>query len=116
MPGVPHEMKGMMQDDVLPILKDRFMLHAIQHRTLLTAGIGESFLAEILVEFEQELPQHIKLAYLPSYGMVRLRLTTSEQNAAQGEIKLEFDKLKNWWVITLLLTKTSVYKKQSAIS
>ena len=94
MPGVPHEMKGMMQDDVLPILKDRFMLHAIQHRTLLTAGIGESFLAEILIEFEQELPPQIKLAYLPSYGMVRLRLTTSTQHAAHGEIDVVFDTLK----------------------
>lgn len=77
MPGVPHEMKGMMQDDVLPLLKQRFDLTPIQHRTLLTAGIGESFLAEMLKDFEKTLSSNIKLAYLPNYGMVRLRLTLS---------------------------------------
>ncbi len=75
MPGVPNEMKGMMQDFVLPQLNDWFELPAVVHRTLLTAGIGESFLAERIKGFEAALPPDIKLAYLPHYGMVRLRLT-----------------------------------------
>ncbi|MCU0388365.1 MAG: molybdopterin-binding protein, partial [Chitinophagaceae bacterium] len=75
MPGVPHEMKGIMQNEVLPRLQEKLSLPAIVHRTLLTAGIGESFLAETIQEWEEALPGHIKLAYLPNYGMVRLRLT-----------------------------------------
>ncbi len=75
MPGVPHEMKGMMSGYVLQALRRHFVLPAISHRTLLTAGIGESFLAEHIAHFESALPESIKLAYLPNYGMVRLRLT-----------------------------------------
>lgn len=77
MPGVPHEMKGMMELDVLKGLKHKFELPVIVHKTLLTAGAGESVLAEILIDFESTLPQGVKLAYLPNYGMVRLRLTSS---------------------------------------
>ena len=75
LPGVPHEMKGLMLHSVLPKLKDSINVPALEHRTLLTAGIGESFIAERLVQFEAGLPSHVKLAYLPAYGMVRLRLT-----------------------------------------
>jgi nicotinamide-nucleotide amidase len=66
MPGVPHEMKGMMVQDVLPSLQEIFKLPPIIHRTLLTAGIGESFLAERIADFEAQLPTNIKLAYLPN--------------------------------------------------
>ncbi|MFN5421706.1 MAG: CinA family nicotinamide mononucleotide deamidase-related protein [bacterium] len=93
MPGVPHEMKGMMHDDVLPLLKQRFSLSPVQHRTLLTAGIGESFLAEILTDFENSLSPDIKLAYLPNYGMVRLRLT-STQSQSKEDIDSAFIQLK----------------------
>jgi nicotinamide-nucleotide amidase len=75
MPGVPHEMKGLMQDAIIPDLKALNEDHIIYHRTLLTAGAGESFIAERLKEWESQLPSIIKLAYLPNYGMVRLRLT-----------------------------------------
>ena len=75
MPGVPHEMKGMMTDEVIPRIRTRFRLPFIAHRTILTAGIGESFLAEHIRTFEEALPASIRLAYLPNYGMVRLRLT-----------------------------------------
>jgi nicotinamide-nucleotide amidase len=75
MPGVPYEMKFIMEQRVLPLLKERFQLPFIGHKTLLTAGIGESFLAERIKVFEGGLPANIKLAYLPTYGMVRLRLT-----------------------------------------
>ncbi len=77
MPGVPYEMKGMVVDSVIPLLKEKYMLPAISHKTILTAGIGESALAEVIKDFELALPFEIKLAYLPNYGMVRLRLSTS---------------------------------------
>ncbi len=75
LPGVPHEMKGLITDSVIPKLKETFTLPAVVHRTLLTAGQGESFIADRLVKFEEALPPTVKLAYLPAYGMVRLRLT-----------------------------------------
>jgi len=105
MPGVPNEMKGMMSDAVLPSLQEHFSLPAIHHRTLLTAGIGESFLADHIKSFEEALPPHIKLAYLPNYGMVRLRLTASgpEKDALDKELDGQFDLLKalvtEWMVI-----------------
>lgn len=94
MPGVPHEMKGMMAEDVIPTLVSRFKLSPVQHRTLLTAGIGESFLAELLVEFEAALPKDYKLAYLPNYGMVRMRLTGLNGTKDTEEIDALFEQLK----------------------
>ena len=82
MPGVPHEMMGMMTDDVIPLLQKKFVAAHITHRTLLTAGVGESFLADMVMDFEEALPENVKLAYLPSYGMVRMRLTATGTNAA----------------------------------
>ncbi len=79
LPGVPHEMKGLVDKYVISKIQHTFKTPTIVHRTLLTAGIGESFLAEMIADFEMALPNHIKLAYLPNFGMVRLRLTgTSE--------------------------------------
>lgn len=75
MPGVPHEMKRMMTDIVIPKLQKRFQPPAIHHQLIRTVGIGESFLAERIAPWEQALPPHIKLAYLPSLGEVKLRLT-----------------------------------------
>lgn len=75
MPGVPHEMKAMMSETILPKLSEQFNLSAILHRTIITADIAESVLAERLQNFEANLPSHINLAYLPNYGMIRLRLT-----------------------------------------
>ena len=86
MPGVPHEMKGMMETDVIPALTKRFQLPHIAHRTLMTFGIGESMIADMIKDFEESLPGNIKLAYLPNYGMVRLRLTSA------GENKMEIEK------------------------
>ena len=96
LPGVPHEMKGLMQKEVLPRLQQYFTMPYISHRTLLTAGVGESFLAEIIKDWEAKLPPHIKLAYLPHYSMVRLRITGSGSEKAQLEQDLdnEFSKLK----------------------
>jgi nicotinamide-nucleotide amidase len=96
MPGVPHEMKGMMAHAVLPALKDIFKMPPIIHRTLLTAGIGESFLAERISDFEAQLPTNIKLAYLPNYGMVKLRLSArGRSEKLMAELEAEFDMLKS---------------------
>lgn len=96
MPGVPFEMKGMMNDFVIPELSTHFIFPHITHRTLLTVGIGESFLAEKIKEFETGLPTQIKLAYLPNYGMVRLRLTSVgfDRIAVEKEIQEYFETLQ----------------------
>jgi nicotinamide-nucleotide amidase len=85
MPGVPHEMQGMMTDDVIPFLQKQFSTAHITHRTLLTFGIGESTLADLVQEYEEALPANIKLAYLPNYGMVRLRLTANGKDNGETE-------------------------------
>jgi nicotinamide-nucleotide amidase len=88
MPGVPYEMQHLMTDRVLPKLKDSFPMSPIVHRTILTAGEGETMLAEKLVDFEDSLPSHVKLAYLPSLGTVRLRLTArgDDENKLNEEL------------------------------
>ncbi|MBS1506368.1 MAG: competence/damage-inducible protein A [Bacteroidetes bacterium] len=75
MPGVPHEMKKMMTERVIPKLKEKFKTPTIVHKVIRTVGIGESFLADKITAWEKSLPTHIKLAYLPSLGEVKLRLT-----------------------------------------
>jgi len=76
MPGVPFEMKYLMNTHVLPELQSRFSEIVIVHKTILTQGVPESILADIIATWEMELPSTIKLAYLPSEGRVRLRLST----------------------------------------
>ncbi|MDQ1088951.1 competence/damage-inducible protein A [Siphonobacter sp. SORGH_AS_1065] len=80
LPGVPHEMIGLMTDEIIPRLKQSFELPVIYHKMIKTIGIGESFLAERIEAWEDALPSHIKLAYLPSMGMVKLRLTATGTN------------------------------------
>lgn len=75
LPGVPYEMKSLMEKEVLPRLRQKFNIQAVVHRTILTAGEGESRIAERLEVFENELPSFVKLAYLPNLGQVRLRLS-----------------------------------------
>lgn len=89
LPGVPYEMKYLMEEEVFPRLKKHFKLPHIYHHTLLTAGIGESFLAEQISSIEDILPTHIKLAYLPKLGQVRLRLSAygNNQLALETEVK-----------------------------
>lgn len=95
LPGVPHEMKGLIIDQVIPRLLKEFTMPAIVHRTAFTAGQGESMLAEMLVNFEASLPESVKLAYLPNYGMVKLRLTGRGKNKEEVEAVLNpvFDRL-----------------------
>jgi nicotinamide-nucleotide amidase len=75
MPGVPFEMKCIFEEEVIPKLQKQFSFPSIIHKTILTASIGESFLAKKIATIEDSLPSHIKLAYLPSVGAVRLRLS-----------------------------------------
>lgn len=89
LPGVPFEMKYLIEEEVLPRAKAHFDLSAIVHHTILTAGLGESFLAEAIADIEDNLPSHIHLAYLPKLGQVRLRLSAygSDGIALSNEIE-----------------------------
>jgi nicotinamide-nucleotide amidase len=82
MPGVPFEMMYLMEEEILPRIKRAFDLPHIYHKTILTAGLGESFLAEQITDIENSLPAAIKLAYLPKLGQVRLRLSASGPDEA----------------------------------
>jgi nicotinamide-nucleotide amidase len=96
MPGVPFEMKAMMENDVLPLLKQKFKTPFIYHKTVLTQGAGESFLAEMIENWEDNLPPHIRLAYLPSPGAVRLRLTAKgDSEKIKQETEEQVIKLKH---------------------
>ena len=88
MPGVPFEMKWLMQNHILPLLEERLGSQAIVHKTILTFGIGESFLADKIAHWEDALPAHIKLAYLPEAGKVRLRLSAYGANHAALEAEV----------------------------
>jgi nicotinamide-nucleotide amidase len=105
LPGVPNEMKGLIEDEVITRLKKKLLLPVILHQTLLTAGVGESILAEKIKNWEESLPSHLKLAYLPHYGLVRLRLTGtgSDKDKLERELEQQFGQLKKlvgeWMVI-----------------
>ena len=75
MPGVPYEMKGLMKHEVIPRIQEQFNLPFIIHKTVMTYGQGESVIAERIEDWANKLPDFIKLAYLPSFGRVRLRLS-----------------------------------------
>ena len=96
LPGVPHEMKWLIETKVIPLLQKKFKTDYILHKTLLTAGLGESFLSELIAPFENALPSSIKLAYLPNFGMVRLRLTGTgkDENALEKLMQTQFEKLQ----------------------
>jgi len=89
LPGVPFEMKSIMEEDALPKLRKRFISDALLHRSIITAGEGESFIAEKIKDLEEALPTHIKLAYLPGAGMVRLRLTGRSPDAQKLSYELQ---------------------------
>jgi nicotinamide-nucleotide amidase len=89
MPGVPFEMKYMMEEEVIPKLKAVLTLPVIIHKTILTVGEGESFLAEKIADIEDSLPANIKLAYLPKMGQVRLRLSAYGENEAELKDKID---------------------------
>ena len=95
MPGVPYEMESMMSGYILPRLKKQYKLPSIIHKTVLVQGIAESHLANMLQEFESTLPQEVKLAYLPSPGRVRLRLTSGgeETDKVKAVVQEQVDRL-----------------------
>lgn len=102
MPGVPHEMKKLMTDFVIPKLADLFELPVIVHQVIKTVGIGESWLADLIRDWENALPSHIRLAYLPSLGHVKLRLTgfgddqIQLKNEIQHQIDLVYPQIKDY--------------------
>ena len=89
MPGVPFEMKSLLVDQVIPRLQSKFNLSYIFHKTIMTTGVGESMLAEKIADWENKLPESIKLAYLPQPGIVRLRLSATgiDQEKIENEVK-----------------------------
>ena len=96
LPGVPNEMIGLITTSVLPKLREDYHLPFIVHKTLHTYGLGESRVAERLTDFENSLPDFIKLAYLPSYGRVRLRLTARgiEETSLMSDLDEKVVRLK----------------------
>ena len=105
LPGVPHEMKGLMINEVLSRIPKYFQLPFIIHRTAFTMGTGESMIAEKIKDFETGLPENIKLAYLPGYGMVKLRLTSKgdDKENMENELDEKFSILKELvdeWLVT----------------
>ncbi len=95
LPGVPYEMKGLITNEVIPRIREQFKLPFICHKTLLTYGLGESSIAERIEDFENSLPNYIKLAYLPALGRVRLRLTAkgNEKDKILDEITSKANEL-----------------------
>jgi len=81
MPGVPFEMKGIFTDELLSRIKQRFHAVPYEKHVIMTTGIGESFLADKIKDWEDALPDFLSLAYLPQYGMVRLRLSGRHEDA-----------------------------------
>ena len=89
MPGVPSEMKFLMEKSIIPSLQERNADHCIVMRNLLVQGIGESFLSDMLEPWETSLPSHFSLAYLPQHGMLRLRLTAQGNDRTLLESQME---------------------------
>lgn len=95
LPGVPYEMKAIVSEEVVPRFQDRFQLNAIYYKTALTQGLGESFLAEKIKDWEDSLKtQKLGLAYLPSPGIVKLRVTSNKGQRDNVLISKYFDQLK----------------------
>ena len=96
MPGVPYEMKGIFNDELLPRIKERFHAVPYEKRVIMTTGIGESFLADKIKDWEEKLPDFLSLAYLPQYGVVRLRLSGRHEDAQllHETLENEVEKLK----------------------
>ena len=95
LPGVPFEMKHIIEEEILPRLKERFSLKNTIHRTMITFGIPESLLAERIAKWEESLPEYLHLAYLPAANVVRLRLSAYDvEEAIGGEIEAQFDALR----------------------
>lgn len=99
MPGVPYEMKEMLVRNIIPLIKKKFSLPVIIHKHIMTSGIGESRIADKIEDIENTLPSYINLAYLPSPGIVKLRLTTkqflTDKKKSEAELKTEINTFAN---------------------
>jgi nicotinamide-nucleotide amidase len=95
MPGVPFEMKAIMETEILPRIVTHFKLPVIVHQIRKVVGIGESYLSDLIQDWEMQLPSHLKLAYLPSLGIVKLRLTGFGKDKVElnKDIEAEFEKV-----------------------
>jgi len=98
MPGVPYEMKRMMTKTIIPKLQEVFQTEVIYHLIVKTIGIGESWLSEKIKPWEENLPEHIKLAYLPSLGQVKLRLTAvgEDRDQLKDDVHKQVEELKKY--------------------
>ena len=95
LPGVPYEMKGIFLDEILPVLKAQYSISTVVNKTVKTQGIGESFLAEIIKDWEKKIiDSGLKLAYLPSPGIVKLRITAFGNNEAELSARID-DSIEN---------------------
>ena len=104
LPGVPYEMKGLINNEVLPRIQQQFKLPFIYHKTIMTYGQGESAIAERIENVETNLPNFIKLAYLPSFGRVRLRLSGKGTNKKALETALNIEVAKIYKLIPDIIT------------
>jgi nicotinamide-nucleotide amidase len=97
MPGVPFEMKTMMEFEIIPRLKEKFKPEIYLQKTIMTSGVGESMVAEMIEEEEDNLPEFMKLAYLPRPGLVRLRLSArgQDEQVLQDQLESEVQKIVN---------------------
>ena len=95
LPGVPYEMKALVEDEVLPKLAHKYKRPYILHKTILTYGLGESAIAQRIEHIEDQLPKHIKLAYLPSLGRVRLRLSSkgNDEDVLKKDIQTQVENI-----------------------
>ncbi|WP_417444404.1 competence/damage-inducible protein A [Joostella sp.] len=96
LPGVPFEMKGLIQEEVIPRIQNKYKRPYILHKTIITYGLGESALAERIESWEDSLPSFVKLAYLPNVGKVRLRLTAkgTDKDILDSIVEEQIEKLK----------------------
>ncbi|MBN2729036.1 MAG: competence/damage-inducible protein A [Bacteroidales bacterium] len=96
LPGVPFEMKNLFDKQIAPIIKTNNLEGFVLHETMTVSGIGESFLSDQIKNWEENLPENISLAYLPSPGLIRLRLSMSSPNeeAGRAELKEQFRVLR----------------------
>lgn len=111
MPGVPFEMKAIVTNELIPLLKNRFQNHHIViHKEIITAGIGESALSELIEPWELALPKHITLAYLPSPGKLMLRLTGRSDH---GEEKILNEELEHQLTLLKKISKSYIISDQN---
>jgi nicotinamide-nucleotide amidase len=113
LPGVPFEMKHITTKHLLPIIQSHFVTNNFIHRTIVTAGEGESFVANRLIDFEKNLPHNIKLAYLPKLGILKLRLTGIDID--ENELDRKFNDLQELLADIMVAAEDIELEKQIGI-